>query len=157
MLLGGCCLCSRNHYSTFKYFVLKLILVLKFLSYLTFFFPKECWINVRINQLKLIPSALIKTLIIRCIMPTPMLIYSFYRRNGTPAHIYNWNTPNRYILELLKLKFTEIDKNAGIVLRKSRDGKKFTQPFARFFCEKYRQILCIWIFGHVTKILLANF
>ena len=27
---------------------------------------------------------------------------------------------------------------------------------AKFFCEKYRQILCIWFFGDVTKIPFTN-
>ena len=31
----------------------------------------------------------------------------------------------------------------------------FKSPVARFFCEKYRQIICIWIFGYVTKIQMA--
>ena len=32
----------------------------------------------------------------------------------------------------------------------------FETSAARFFREKYRQIQRIWLFGHVTKILLAD-
>ena len=35
-------------------------------------------------------------------------------------------------------------------------GRVFTLPRCKIFCEKYQQIVCIWFFAHVTKLLLAK-